>query len=105
MTEGKADAKEKFDTDLLTSALNRLLPNTATAGELSMWAGIAVTAAGLSVRRPALTGLGLSLGGCTFEYDIFDSGLGGKVLMVGLCGASLAYVWWALVGRARCEEE
>jgi steroid 5-alpha reductase family enzyme len=80
----KEKKEKKHSEEFLTRGLWSKSRHPNYFGEATLWSGIAIASAGLLVRSPAQVGLGLS-------------GLGGKLLVAGMCAASPAFVSFLLL--------
>lgn len=75
--------EKKHSEEFLTRGLWAKSRHPNYFGEITLWSGLAIAAAGLLTRQPAQAGLGLS-------------GASGKMLVAGMCAASPAFVTFLL---------
>ncbi|KAH7135573.1 hypothetical protein B0J11DRAFT_163217 [Dendryphion nanum] len=81
----KEKKEKKHSEEFLTHGLWSRSRHPNYFGEVTLWTGIAVAAAGLLVRHPAQVGLGLE-----------KWGFGGKAAVVAMCAASPGFVTFLL---------
>jgi steroid 5-alpha reductase family enzyme len=77
--------RKEHDEDFLTRGLWSKSRHPNYFGESTLWTGIAVTAAGVLASNVGMVGMGLA------------GGLGGRLLALGICGISPAFVTFLLL--------
>jgi steroid 5-alpha reductase family enzyme len=77
--------RKEHDEDFLTRGLWSKSRHPNYFGESTLWTGIAVTAAGILASNVGMVGMGLT------------GGLGGRLLALGMCGVSPAFVTFLLL--------